>query len=217
MPHIDAVNNEQSVRVDDVGDLAQALDRLGVRRDRPVLVLVGGAGGMTPEHMDLFRGLLADLLPMLLDRGVAVVDGGTDSGVMKVMGGLKGDLTLVGVAAEGALGDVALEPNHIHVLVPGDQWGDESPWIAEVASVIAGPRPSATLLVNGGEIAYADVTESIERQRTVVVLSGTGRTADAIAAASGDRAVSVASSPFTQVVSAAGLVPSLARVFDTAG
>lgn len=217
VPHIDAVDNDRTVRVAEVADLRSALERLGVRRDRPVLVLVGGAGGMTLGHMDLFRDLLADLLPVLVDRGVAVVDGGTDSGVMKVMGGLKGELTLVGVAAEGTLGDVSLENNHVHVLVPGSEWGDESPWIAEVASVIAGMWPSVTLLVNGGEIAYSDVAESIERQRTVFVLEGTGRTADAIAAASGDRAASVASSPFTQVVDAAGIVPALAHAFDTAG
>ncbi len=172
---------------------------------------------MTPEHMDLFRGLIEDLVPVLVDHEVAVVDGGTDSGVMKVMGGLQSGLTLVGVAAEGSLGDVALEPNHVHVLVPGDVWGDESTWIAEVATAIAGPQPSVTLLVNGGEIAYTDVSESIERGRVVVVLAGTGRTADAIAASSGDRAAGLASSPFTQIVSASGFVPVLARVFDTGG
>ncbi len=59
--------------------------------------------------------------------------------------------------------------------------------------------------MNGGEITYTDVAESIERGRPVVVLAGTGRTADAIAEArSGQaadgRAAAIAASPLTQVV-----------------
>jgi hypothetical protein len=39
------------------------------------------------------------------------------------------------------------------------------------------------LVINGGEITYMDVRHSIDAGRGVVVVSGTGRTADAIAAA----------------------------------
>jgi hypothetical protein len=59
-------------------------------------------------------------------------------------------------------------------------------------------------LVNGGEIAYEDVAESLTRGRPVVVLAGTGRTADAIAAAragrsTDPRAVAAASSDLTVI------------------
>ena len=39
------------------------------------------------------------------------------------------------------------------------------------------------MLINGGEIAYADVERSVQARRRVVVVAGSGRTADAIAGA----------------------------------
>lgn len=62
-----------------------------------------------------------------------------------------------------------------------DDRGDESPWIASIASVICAGQPSATLLVNGGEIAYEDARHGLGAGRPLVVVAGTGRTADAIA------------------------------------
>ena len=75
----------------------------------------------------------------------------------------------------------------------------------EVAGVVAGRRSSVTVLMNGGQIAYTDVAASLGSGRPVVVLAGSGRTADAIARAragnGGDnRAVEIAASPLTTVV-----------------
>ena len=82
----------------------------------------------------------------------------------------------------------------------------------EVAGVVAGRRSSVTVLMNGGQIAYT-VAASLVRGRPVVVLAGSGRTADAIARAragnGGDnRAVEIAASPLTTVadVGEAGMV-----------
>jgi hypothetical protein len=230
--HIGLVNTDDRIaRVHDTAELAAALDRLGVRRGRPVLALVGGAGGMSAPETSRVRELLRDLLPVLARRGAAVVDGGTDSGVMRVIGDIADGLTLVGVVAEGALGDTALEPHHVHVMVPGDAWGDESPWLAKAVSVLADGSPSVTLLVNGGEITYADAAHSIEHDRPVVVLADTGRTADAIAAAAGvttgdrraaaggtardRRAVAIASSGLTRVVTAEDFVAVVESALDT--
>jgi hypothetical protein len=111
-----------------------------------------------------------------------------------------------------------LEPHHSHVvLVPGTAWGDEAPWLAAVADALADGRPSLTVVVNGGEITYADAAASIVRGRPVVVLAGTGRTADAIADARAGRAADpraeeIAASPLTRVVAvddAAGLRATL--------
>jgi hypothetical protein len=204
------------VRVRDVAELDAALDKLGVRRERPVLVVVGGAADMSAEHLAVARELLRDLVPVLVAQDVAVVDGGTDSGVMKAIGELDDDrLTRVGVLAEDARGDVPLAPNHVHVLVPGDSWGEESPWLAEVASVIAGGHASATLLVNGGEVSYADAAHSIDRSRAVLVVAGTGRTADAIATAADRRAADIAASPLTRVVTATDIGAALAQQLGT--
>lgn len=209
------------IRVSHVDEVAAAVDNLGIGRGRPVLVMVGGAGGMDQKHHEVLGSLLVDrVLPLVGRDDGAVVDGGTDSGVMRVVGQARasagGGFPLVGVAAEGtvnvpgggpALPDAAdLEPNHTHfVLVPGSEWGDESPWLIDVADVIADGFPSVTVVVNGGEITFDDVARSLDRGRQVVVLAGTGRTADAIAAArsgqGGDpRAVRIAASTITRVV-----------------
>ncbi|MBD0346851.1 MAG: hypothetical protein ICV63_18895, partial [Coleofasciculus sp. Co-bin14] len=78
----------------------------------------------------------------------------------------------------------SLEPNHSHfVLVPGCNWGDESPWLSQVASVLSEGCPSLTLVVNGGEITLQDVSYSVQAERPVVTLDGSGRSADKLAAA----------------------------------
>lgn len=211
----------RNARVSLVQEIPAVLDALALRRGRPVLVLVGGAGGMDDDHLETVGLAFRDaVLPLLDQRGAAVVDGGTDSGVMRVIGRARaaegGGFPLVGVAAEGtvvmpgggpAAQDAAeLEPNHTHVvLVPGKTWGDESPWLADVADAIAQGRPSVTVVINGGEITYDDVFGSLARGRPVVVLAGTGRTADAIAAARAGRAADpraamIAASELTLVV-----------------
>ncbi len=206
-------------QVSRAADLAAALRSLGIGAGRPVLVCVGGAGGMTAEHLAVMAKALERIVPALDGWGAAVVDGGTDSGVMKVTGQARdaagASFPLVGVAAAGTVvvpGTVTapdaavLEPHHSHViLVPGDTWGDESPWLSRVATAIADGQPALTLVVNGGEITYDDIGHSLQAGRPVIILAGTGRTADAIAAAaSGDsddpRAARVAASPGVQIV-----------------
>ncbi len=208
-------------RVHRVSDIPATLDALAVGRGRPVLVLVGGAGRMSHEHLGRIAEVLARQVVPVMDRlGAAVVDGATDSGVMRMMGEARSaagaNFPLVGVAAEGTVSAYPaatrakaanIEPHHSHVIVvPGDSWGDESPWLANVADVVAGTSPSATLVVNGGEITYHDIVRSLERRRPVVVLADTGRTADAIATATdrdGEdlRARQIANSPLTRIVS----------------
>ena len=50
------------------------------------------------------------------------------------------------------------------------------------AGVLAGDCPSLTLLVNGGDVSVEDVAESVKAGRPVLVVGGTGRAADALAA-----------------------------------
>lgn len=184
------------VRVERPEELVGALRAHGLDGERPTLVLVGGAGRMKAADLVPLRPLFAELASTLDRLGAAAVDGGTDSGVMQLMGQARAEQTasfaLVGVVVEslatfesgGLLDAPALEPHHSHVvLVPGSDWGDESPWLARVADVLAGDLPSLTLLVNGGEISLRDVEESVGAAREVVVADGSGRSADLLAAA----------------------------------
>jgi hypothetical protein len=174
---------------------------------------------MDEQHLRALRDLLRDhVVPVLSRHGVLVVDGGTDSGVRKVMGeAVQGtDGGLLGVAASGTVTvpgrtptnqDAApLDPHHRAILlVPGRQWGDESPWIAAVAGTAAGARASATLVVNGGNVTYDDARHSVEARRPLVVVAGTGRAADEIAAAvrgadADQRAQSIAASGLVHLV-----------------
>lgn len=171
----------------------------------------------------LFREVLA---PFAEQRGAIVIDGGTDSGVMQLIGRVRGSSSfpLVGVvAAELAAespnseSDAApLEPNHSHFLfVPGTQWGDESPWLARFATVVANGRPSATVLVNGGDVTLSDAEQSVGAGRRVIAVSGSGGTADALAAAArGDatdrRVRNLAASGIVQAVD----VPAIQSLLD---
>jgi len=198
-----------------LADMPAAIGELGLDTGRRVIVVVGGASGLDEHLKRRLRGLFSDVLvPVANEWNAAVVDGGTDSGVMQLLGLAAGNapsFPLIGVAVEKLValpGTVtkpgegrALESRHTHfVLVPGSGWGDESPWLARAATEIAAGAPSVTVLVNGGPIALRDVANSVAAGRPVLVVRGTGRAADRIAAAlDGDRtdpeAAQLASSP----------------------
>lgn len=187
------------VRLRDPDDIPAALEALGLVAPRPVLVLVGGAGGFDRDASEQVAAAFAEAVaPTVEELGASVVDGGTYAGVMRLISEARSasaaTFPLVGVAAAGTVrlpedhtsadGAAPLDPGHTHLLlVPGSEWGDETPWISRVAAVLAGPAPSMTLLVNGGGIAYADVEQSLSAERPVLVLDGSGRAADDIATA----------------------------------
>jgi hypothetical protein len=169
-----------------VGQLPAALDALGAPSPRPVLVCVGGADGMSEDDAARVRMVVDHVVPVVERLDAVVVDGGTDAGLMRALGrarAARGDsFWLLGVAAEGTVEEADLEPHHSGVLlVPGDRWGDETPWLADAAACLSGPRRSATLLLNGGDVARADVERSLADGRPVLVVAGSGRLADVLA------------------------------------
>jgi len=228
------------VRVEDVGKLGSALASIGVSGPRPVMVLVGGAGGLSSSDLNRLRpAFRAGLVPVVQRLGAVGVSGGTRAGVMRAFGETRREaeasFPLLAVAAAGtvrlpseptAADRADLDPGHTHVLlVPGDDWGDEAPWLAWTASALAGSAPSVTLLVNGGEISYSDVERSLQVDRPVIVVAGSGRTADELAAAvrglpADERAVALAASGLVQAVpieDAAGLAPHLVAALSGPG
>jgi hypothetical protein len=77
-----------------------------------------------------------------------------------------------------------LDPHHTHFfLVPGNHWGAESAWISDIATQIAGDHPSVTILSNArvGGICVQDVDHSLEANRPIIVIAGTGGWADELA------------------------------------
>ncbi|AFL75123.1 hypothetical protein [Thiocystis violascens] len=75
-----------------------------------------------------------------------------------------------------------LDPNHSHfLLTPGDRWGDESAWIVAAATQLAGNRPALTLVAAGGLVTRRDVALALRAGRRLIVLAGTGGTADLLA------------------------------------
>lgn len=189
----------QVVQVDNPTMLITALQKLGLDQPRPTLVLVGGASKISEsDKYDLRRLFLEVIAPLAEELGVAVVDGGTDAGIMQFIGQARTSIyakfPLIGVAAIGTVilptiesvnADAAmLEPNHTHfVLVPGNNWGDESPWLSLISTHLSQGLPSVTIVVNGGEITWQDVAQSVKAGRPAIVLAGSGRTADKLAAA----------------------------------
>jgi hypothetical protein len=189
----------------------QALDLAALNHPRPTLVIIGGAGFMADDSLQRLRVLFDDVLaPLAQEYHLTVIDGGTDAGVMRLMGQarhrLGGTFPLVGVlpqgqaklpkplaescllppevsaATDGPCHD--LEPNHTHFfLTPGQDWGSESPWISELATTVATPKPALTLLINGGKIAALDLHINLAAGRPMLVLAGSGRLADEVAAA----------------------------------
>lgn len=213
-------NNRQAktVRLQRSSDLSSVPEQLNVAI-APTMVIVGGASGIDDATMEQLRVLFNQVLAPIAEALEAiVVDGGTDAGVMKLMGqartAIAASFPLIGVAAVGTIilpdlpppkDAAALEPNHTHfVLVPGALWGDEAPWIARVATALSEPHPSLTILINGGKIAWQDAANSVRTKRPVLVMEGSGRTADELAKAirgdrSNDRAVRMVDSGLLHV------------------
>jgi len=192
-------SSSSAIRVNQPAELPSALRKLGLHHSRRVLVVVGGAGKLTEVEMTSIGPLFVEVLAPLAEAlGACVADGGTYSGVMHLMGQARTEtqasFPLVGVAATGtvALPDTPLprpdatllEPNHTHfVLVPGSEWGDDSPWLPRVVRVLAKGAPSVTVVVNGGENTWKDVSESVEAGRRVIAVAGSGRAADMLVGA----------------------------------
>lgn len=158
------------------------------------MLLFGGAGKLDVRHAArIDRFFAAAFMPAVAGLGAIVIDGGTDAGVMRMVGRAR-DLArerfrIVGVApfgkvrVPGSEGLTELAPGHTDfVLVPGEDWGAESRWFHPVASCLSSGR-IVTVLVNGGPIALEEVGRSIERSGLVLVVDGTGRAADDVAAA----------------------------------
>jgi hypothetical protein len=185
------------VQVSEATELPAAIEALGLHPPRPTVVVVGGAASLEKAGVGGLRPVFTmGITSVMQQYGAVGVDGGTPSGVMRLFGEARAAAVpafpLVGVVAAGTLrlphdqsfthAETVLEAHHTHfIVVPGDNWGDEAPWIAYSATILAGTAPSITVLIGGGQIAYSDVQHSVEAGRRVVVVAGSGGTANVLA------------------------------------
>jgi hypothetical protein len=182
---------------DQRSELEQAISELQLVDNYPVIVLIGG--GIDEPQAKVTRQAVQTISRIAEDMSAAVICGGTDMGVMAEIGRVRWQngykFPLIGIAPEALVTWTegprstkllwwgtqrwALAPYYSHfILVPGDQFGDESPWIVDTATVLSQGHKSVTILVNGGEVSRKDINLSLELARPVIALSRTGRLAD---------------------------------------
>lgn len=192
----DAGRTARAIRVQRVDELDTALDRLGLARPRPTLVLIGGAAGMTADDLERLCPLFSEAIaPVVGTVQGLVLDGGTDYGVMRLMGEARDTAAvpfpllgivpagLVDLSGAGSPEKTRLEPHHTHFLiVPGEAWGDESGWFEEVAARTSGDLSSLALLINGGPLARREFERRVAAKRPALVVKGSGGVADELAA-----------------------------------
>jgi hypothetical protein len=76
------------IRIVGTDEIAAALDSAGLRSDRALIVLVGGAGGMGEKEFETVAQVLPDeVVPVAERRDAVVIDGDTESGVEQLIDG----------------------------------------------------------------------------------------------------------------------------------
>lgn len=179
----------KAAHISDNQDIEKAIEELQIPHPKPVIVLVGGAGGIGWWDKFPMRKAIRIIARLAEETQSVVVDGGTQAGIMTEIGkqrkSNKFSFPLIGVVFDSLFTKEEpasiLDPNHTHFfLIPGEDWGDESSWISKIATVIAGDKKSITVLVNGGNISRSDVGYSLLENRPTFVMRGTGRMADEI-------------------------------------
>lgn len=180
----------------------ELIRQLGNISTAPVIFITGGAGQMSAEDRQRTQEIIESIIRYADKHHIIIVDGGTESGIMEMIGETrrkhKFQLKLIGVAPHGKVdypgyvnphSEATLEDNHTHfVLVEGDNWGDESALLTELARAICGYGACKALgiLINGGAIAQQDVllaTTHTSHPIPMLVLEGSGRFADELATA----------------------------------
>jgi hypothetical protein len=174
-------------------------DVLEITSPRAVILIFGGAAGLDDSRKAHLETLFAEgIAAVAAELGALIIDGGTQSGVMAMMGQAiarsPGTSQLLGIAPEGKIAHpelsdasvrtdgTSLEPNHSHfVLVESNEWGGETTKMLELARAFN--APTVAILVNGGAIAADEALQSVRNGWPLLVFEGSGRFADELSAA----------------------------------
>ncbi|WP_375437795.1 DUF4231 domain-containing protein [uncultured Hymenobacter sp.] len=189
------------------------LSELAIGPYKAVLGLIGAADSIDqavlPKLTQFFNRGIARAA---LEADAVLVDGGTQAGVMNLVGegvaSRGGYSTLIGVAPAALVtypgnlaAGVPLEVNHSHfVLVEGNSWGSETSMLFGLVQALAvktetppqtrkptapttSQVPALMVLVGGGPTAMQEVVRAVRLQLPLLVIAGSGGLADALAAA----------------------------------
>lgn len=179
--------------------LAEAIAKLNLEGGCPVIVLIGGE--IDEKQANVTHQAIGFISQAAEQMKALVICGGTDMGVMAEIGLVRSEnqyqFPLIGIAPEDLVSwpggpqstkfllwgtkrwPLASHYSHF-ILVPGHEFGDESSWILDAATILSADHPSVTILINGGEVSRKDIELSLEIGRPVIALSRTGRLADEI-------------------------------------
>ncbi len=178
----------------------EILHTLGLLPTAAVIVVVGGTIDFSPAIEHSLSLLYTQGLTSAATRAQAtIIDGGSHAGIFALIGESVAQqqpfIPLIGVAPSDLAiypgspvverpGETAfLDPNHPYfVLVQGDTWGDETGTLFKVARELAANGPVVTILTNGGAIAVQEALHTVRQGWPLLILEGSGRLADTIAA-----------------------------------
>jgi len=177
-------------------ELPQAVLELQLNRTCPVIVLIGGE--IETQYETVTHQAIQIISRVAEELNAAIICGGTDMGIMAEISLARWrnqyKFPLVSMAPEYLVTWPGGPPNtkllwwgrqrwqlaehYSHfILVPGGQFGDESPWIVDTATILSKGYQSVTILINGGE----DIELSLKKGRPVIALGRTGRLANELA------------------------------------
>jgi hypothetical protein len=179
---------------------ADLLKTLEIKKPATVLLVIGGADDLDAALNDQIEYLLEHgLVLAAADTNALIIDGGTKAGVMELMGkviALRGRVApLLGIAPEGKVtypggptagsiaGGAELDPNHSHfILVQGAEWSGGTDLMFKLVAELAKEARVVVVLMNGGDQTRDEVKRAAKLGWPVVVIQGSGRLADEIAA-----------------------------------
>jgi hypothetical protein len=177
----------------------EILKTLDIPAPKALIQLFGGAAGLdTALVPGELQGFSRKIVRVATEVGALILDGGTQAGVMAIMGEVTAEMghksPLLGVAPAGRViypgspgprtlrNRVPLDPNHAYfVLVESREWGGETDTLFELADALAKGIKVATILVNGGKVTRKELLASMRRGWPIIVIEGSGRLADEIA------------------------------------
>jgi SLOG in TRPM, prokaryote/SMODS and SLOG-associating 2TM effector domain 1/Protein of unknown function (DUF4231) len=209
--------SNQFSRVEDI------LDALDIKSPPKVIILIfgGAANSLDTSKLSYLKHSLDTVLQFAAESDALVIDGGTQSGIMEIIGErasmLKRKPLLLGVAPIGKVtypgepnnnvnGTAQLDPNHSRfILVEGDQWGDETETLFRLARGFDEDTPIMALLVGGGEISKKEIFLCVKNRWPIVVIEKPGYLADQIISYRNHNSSNLVDSNMKEIISYDGI------------